>query len=77
MASVPLPGSTIAEANDINADRDPLHERLRINHQIEVPIIYWPAPGKKLLRISAQLYNSLPQYQRLITALKEELVVLR
>ena len=36
---------------------------------IEVPIIPWPAPPKRLLRISAQLYNSLPQYELLAHAL--------
>jgi isopenicillin-N epimerase len=34
-----------------------------------VPIIPWPAPPKRVLRISAQLYNSLPQYEKLGRAL--------
>jgi len=37
---------------------------------IEVPSTPWPAPPKRLLRISSQLYNSLPQYERLASALK-------
>ena len=37
---------------------------------VEVPVIPWPAPPKRLLRISAQLYNSLPQYEHLAGALK-------
>ena len=40
-------------------------------HGIEVLIIPWPTPRKRLLRISAQLYNSLPQYERLAHALVE------
>jgi len=46
---------------------------LLANYRIEVPIIPWPAPPKRLLRISAQLYNSLPQYRLLADALDEEL----
>jgi isopenicillin-N epimerase len=42
-------------------------------HGIEVPIIPWPAPPKRVLRISAQLYNSLPEYERLAEALAESL----
>jgi isopenicillin-N epimerase len=37
----------------------------------------WPAPPKRLLRISAQLYNSPEQYSRLAQALREELAVER
>jgi len=50
-----------------------LQDRLRARHHIEVPILSWPAPPKRLLRIAPQLYNSLPQYERLASALLEEL----
>jgi hypothetical protein len=33
----------------------------------------WPAPPKRLLRISVQLYNSPEQYIRLADALRKEL----
>ena len=46
-----------------------MQDRLREHHRIEVPVIPWPAPPHRLLRISAQLYNSLPQYQALAAAL--------
>ena len=49
---------------------DPLQEELLRNHRIEIPVAPWPAPPKRLLRISAQLYNSLPQYERLGAALR-------
>jgi isopenicillin-N epimerase len=32
-------------------------------------VIPWPASPGRLLRVSAQLYNSLPQYERLAAVL--------
>ena len=40
---------------------------------IEVPVMPWPRPPRRLLRISAQLYNRREQYDRLAEALGEEL----
>ena len=37
---------------------------------IEVPIYYWPAPPRRVVRISAQVYNHLSQYEALIGGLK-------
>ena len=51
----------------------PLQRALRLKHRIEVPVISWPVPPKRWLRISAQLYNTLPQYELLAKALKQEL----
>ena len=48
---------------------DPLQTRLLEEFGIEVPIFPWPAPPRRLLRISAQAYNSPDQYQRLADAL--------
>ena len=50
---------------------DPLQDKLLAEYGIEVPVIPWPAPPKRVLRISAQLYNSLPQFERLSTVLKK------
>jgi isopenicillin-N epimerase len=36
---------------------------------IDVPVYYWPEPPRLLLRVSAQAYNSLDQYERLADAL--------
>jgi len=58
MAVVPLP------AGDWQSLQDALWEHYRI----EVPIIPWQVPGR-LVRISAQHYNSLAQYEYLATAL--------
>jgi len=52
---------------------DPLQDRLLEKYGIEVPFIPWPAWPQRLLRISAQLYNSMPQYEQLARALKVEL----
>jgi isopenicillin-N epimerase len=69
LASLPLlDGSqTTPPASPLYAD--PLQDDLRDQFAIEVPIIPWPAPPQRVLRISCQLYNSLPDYQRLAQAL--------
>lgn len=73
LAAVPLPDSTESAPPQSPLYQDPLQDRLLARHGIEVPVIPWPAPPKRLLRISAQLYNSPPQYERLADALREEL----
>jgi isopenicillin-N epimerase len=52
---------------------DTLQDNLLARHRIQVPI--WGIVGRlgRYLRISAQLYNSLEQYEFLAAALKEEL----
>ncbi len=40
-------------------------------HRIEVPIMPWPAPPKRLLRISGQAYNEESQYRLLAKAIGE------
>ena len=65
-ASMVLPNGTLAPGRFI----DPLQDRLLFDHGIEVPVIPWPAAPQRLLRISAQLYNSLEDYARLATALR-------
>ena len=73
IATVPLPDAPPGALPRLPINEYPLQDALRIKHKIEVPIISWPAPPKRGLRISAQLYNSLPQYERLAGALVEEL----
>lgn len=51
---------------------DGLQERLRREYRIEVPIVPWPAPPKRLIRISAQLYNDLEQFRLLARTLREQ-----
>jgi isopenicillin-N epimerase len=71
MAALPLPD-----------DRDPvrvpyvsaLQAWLYDEHRIEVPIFPWPAPPRRLLRISAQVYNTLDEYARLAEVLANEAI---
>ena len=70
LASVPIPDATDRAPSKNPLYLDALQDRLLAEFGIEVPIIPWPAPPQRLLRISAQLYNSLPQYERLAKALK-------
>ena len=46
-----------------------LQGRLNNEFGIEVPVMYWPQMPHRLLRISAQVYNSLEQYEYLAEAL--------
>lgn len=63
MASFPLQPSD--EGIGAVSGMDPLHEKLLEEFSIQVPVFPWPAPPKRVLRISAQLYNSAAQYSRL------------
>jgi isopenicillin-N epimerase len=71
IASVILPDNRTVETGW--RVRDPIQGRLFGAWGIEVPIMRWPAPPKRMIRVSAQLYNHLPQYVRLAEALRKEL----
>jgi isopenicillin-N epimerase len=75
LASVRLPDNPRAETGW--RVRDPLQGRLFDGWRIEVPIMRWPAPPHRLVRISAQLYNHPAQYARLAEALRRELAAER
>lgn len=69
MAAVPLPDGTALEMDAF--DIDPLQRALFDRFAIEVPVMPWPSPPKRLLRVSAQLYNNVGDYERLASALRE------
>ena len=71
LAALPLPPGdpTPLAALDI----EPLQQRLFDRHAIEVPVVPWPRPPHRLLRISAFLHNTLADYDRLAHALRAEL----
>jgi isopenicillin-N epimerase len=63
IASVPLPDGSSEAAPSLYGD--PIQDRLLFECGIEVPVVPWPAPPNRLLRISAQLYNEAGEYRRL------------
>lgn len=66
MASIPLtPGTGATDGGD----GDRLSAELRDRFAIEVPVPLWPRSPARVLRISAQLYNRLEDYERLASAL--------
>jgi isopenicillin-N epimerase len=69
MAAFPLPDGTATEAPSLYGD--PLQDVLLEQYRIEVPVVPWPHPPKRLLRVSAQLYNRVEEYERLASALIE------
>ncbi|MBP7147933.1 MAG: aminotransferase class V-fold PLP-dependent enzyme [Acidobacteria bacterium] len=70
LASVPLPrlpaGSELARL-----DFDPLTDLVFERHRIETWFYKWPAPGGKVVRASAQLYNTREQFARLAAVLRD------
>jgi isopenicillin-N epimerase len=56
---------------------EPLQARLFDAHGIEVPVMRWPGPPRRLVRVSCQLYNRLEQYAALADALRKELAAER
>ncbi|MBL8974499.1 MAG: aminotransferase, partial [Myxococcales bacterium] len=71
LAALPLPDGAVAPTSPLHAD--PLQLLLYDRHRIEVPIPSWPAAPKRLIRISAQLYNHDRDYDALAAALAREL----
>ena len=73
MAAIHLPDDADpAAALDHTTTPGPSHRLGRVlweQYHIEVPVFHFPAAPKKLLRISAQAYNSLEQYEYLADAL--------
>jgi isopenicillin-N epimerase len=66
MATLPLPSPTPMPA-------PALYEALWRKHRIEAPVFDWPASGRPMMRICAQIYNDLSQYERLANAVRSEL----
>ncbi|MGD9688956.1 MAG: aminotransferase class V-fold PLP-dependent enzyme [Phycisphaerales bacterium] len=71
MATAILPDRAAREG-DQTRYADPLQDRLVNRWRIQVPIIPFPAPPRRHVRVSAQVYNQIGQYEYLAAALKEE-----
>jgi len=69
LAAVPLPQGSPSPRPDAFAI-DPLQRALFEQHRIEVPVFPWPAPPRRLVRISAQAYNEPAEYEVLAAALR-------
>jgi len=65
MAAVALPPDCAA-----GLDADAVNLRLWESWRIEVPVSPWPVEGSRLLRVSAQRYNTVDEYTRLAEALR-------
>lgn len=70
IASIELSGSGQLDRDPLRWG-DPLQAKLLERYGIEVPVFSFGDPPRRLLRISAQLYNSFDQYERLADALVE------
>ena len=71
LAAIRLPDGESTEPPKSPLYLDPLQDELLAKYAIEVPVIPWPKPPHRVLRISAQLYNSREQYEALAQALTQ------
>jgi isopenicillin-N epimerase len=72
MAALALPDGRSGRGPQSPLYLDPLQDRLLGEYGIEVPVIPWPAAPRRLVRVSAQLYNHFGEYERLGDALRRE-----
>jgi isopenicillin-N epimerase len=70
-SNLPMVACELPPLGDCDLFRDPLMDALWQHHQIEVPILSWNS--KRLIRVSAHLYNNEDDYQVLLNALRVEL----
>ena len=70
MAALPLPDGT-GPRSVLAGSIEPLQDLLLDRYAVEVPIITFPAAPRRLVRVSAHVYNSSSQYERLAGALGE------
>ena len=73
MATLPLPPlpSALRRSSPSAFVLDPLHDLLFHRYRIDVPVMGCPAHPDPMIRLSAQLYNSRADYERLAAALRE------
>ena len=83
-ATLPAPDTMIGAIASVALPRgpsgsdhifDPLMEDLRSKWRIEVPVFAWPDASRRLIRVSAQQYNTVADYEKLAEALVTELAL--
>jgi isopenicillin-N epimerase len=67
LAALPVPPDFGLAPHD--SERDPLQTVLFDRFGLELPVFTWPALAVRILRVSAQLYNTPADYERLAEAL--------
>jgi isopenicillin-N epimerase len=60
---------TLAAVALPDGDAQALQDKLFFEHRIEVPIVPWPSPPRRLVRVAAQHYNSPGDLDRLLEVL--------
>jgi len=69
IATVPISDGTATGPPRSPLYADPLQAALLERFGVQAPVIPWPAPPRRVLRISAQLYNTVADYETLARAL--------
>ena len=69
LATVALPDGEPASPRSA-LEIDPLQDALFEKFHLEVPVVSWPAPPRRWVRVSSQIYNTDAQYRRLASALR-------
>jgi len=81
-AIIPAPDSMIGAIASVTLPQgpsgsdhifDPLMEDLRSKWRIKVPVFAWPDASRRLIRLSAQQYNTISDYEKLAESLVVEL----
>jgi isopenicillin-N epimerase len=70
---VTMPLSDAGPGAVMDPVQEPLHRALYDRHRIQVPVYVWPRPPTRLIRVAAQAYNAISDYEKLAVALRKEL----
>ncbi len=76
LAALPLPDDPSGDSSTAPY-KTWLQSALVERHRVQVPIVVWPAAPRRYVRISAQVYNRVEEYDRLAEALVVELAAER
>jgi isopenicillin-N epimerase len=74
MATVRIPDRAASENSIPTRYHDPLQDRLIRDWRVQAPIVTFPAPPARWVRVSAQIYNTPAQYEYLAEAIAGSVV---